>query len=81
MGSHYSFEGWLTNLICVFLICPACLWSMEAGLAGLRVGARILTGRLWSFCDSVARSCRTLCDSMDCSRLGFPVLDYLPELA
>ena len=25
-------------------------------------------------------SCPTLCDSMDCSTPGFPVLHYLPEL-
>ena len=31
-------------------------------------------------CCSVAKSCWTLCDSMDCSTPGFPVLHYLPEL-
>ena len=31
-------------------------------------------------CCSVAQSCSTLCDPMDCSTLGFPVLHYLPEL-
>ena len=30
---------------------------------------------------SVAQSCLTLCDPMDCSTLGFPVLHHLPELA
>ena len=30
---------------------------------------------------SVAKSCPTLCDPMDCSTPGFPVLHYLPELA
>ena len=29
-------------------------------------------------CCSVAKSCPTLCDSMDCSTSGFPVLHYLP---
>ena len=29
----------------------------------------------------VAQSCPTLCDPMDCSTPGFPVLHYLPELA
>ena len=28
---------------------------------------------------SVAKSCPTLCDPMDCSTLGFPVLYYVPE--
>ena len=32
-------------------------------------------------CCSVARSCSTLCDPMDCSTPGFPVLHYLPEFA
>ena len=30
---------------------------------------------------SVALSCLTLCDPMDCSTPGFPVLHHLPELA
>ena len=32
-------------------------------------------------CCSVSQSCRTLCDPMDCSTPGFPVLHYLPEFA
>ena len=40
---------------------------------------------IWSWtsviycCCSVAKSCPTLCDPMDCSTPGFPVLHYLPE--
>ena len=30
---------------------------------------------------SVAQSCPTLCDPIDCRTSGFPVLHYLPELA
>ena len=30
---------------------------------------------------SVTKSCPTLCDPMDCSKPGFPVLQYLPECA
>ena len=30
-------------------------------------------------CCSVAKSCPTLCDPVDCSRPGFPALHYLPE--
>ena len=33
------------------------------------------------FCCSVANSCPTLCNPMDCSTPGFPVLHHLPELA
>ena len=32
-------------------------------------------------CWSVAQSCQTLCDPMDCSTPGFPVLHHLAELA
>ena len=32
-------------------------------------------------CCSVAHSCLTLCDPMDCNKLHFPVHHYLPELA
>ena len=31
--------------------------------------------------NSVAQSCPTLCDPMDCSTPGFPVHHQLPELA
>ena len=31
-------------------------------------------------CFSVAQSCLTLCDTMDCSTSGIPVLHHLPEL-
>ena len=30
---------------------------------------------------SVSQSCLSLCDPMDCSMPGFPVLQYLPEFA
>ena len=33
------------------------------------------------YCCSVAKSCPTLCDPMDCSVPGSPVLHYLPEFA
>jgi len=34
-----------------------------------------------ALCCSVTRLCSTLCDPMDCSTPGFPVLHHLPELA
>ena len=36
---------------------------------------------LVALCCSVAQSCLTLCDPMDCSTPGFPVLYHLLELA
>ena len=35
----------------------------------------------WKFCFSVTKLCPALCDPMDCSTEGFPVLFYLPEFA
>ena len=32
-------------------------------------------------CCAVTQLCSTLCDPMDCSAPGFPVLHHLPELA
>ena len=32
-------------------------------------------------CCSVAQSCSTLCDPMDCSMAGLPVSHHLPEFA
>ena len=37
--------------------------------------------QLYSLFSSVTQSCWTLCDPMDYSTSGFPVLDQLPELA
>ena len=34
-----------------------------------------------NFCSSVTKLCPTLCNPMDCSMPGFPVLHYLPEFA
>ena len=35
----------------------------------------------WPYCCSVTQSCPTLCNPMDYSMPGFPVLQYLPEFA
>ena len=42
------------------------------------IGETMLTGRSIQF-SSVAQSCLTLCDPMNCSRPGFPVNHQLPE--
>ena len=36
---------------------------------------------VWACCCSVAKSCLTLCDPMDRSTQGFPILPHLPEFA
>ena len=40
-----------------------------------------LSGFLLWYCCSVTQSCPALCNPMDCSMPGFPVLHYLPEFA
>ena len=85
--SYINYRHILPLVIC-------CLWSMvvltklEARLE-LKEGFReevlqLLPGSSsWGmdYCRSVAQSCPTLCDPMDCSTPGFPVLHCLPELA
>ena len=43
-------------------------------LCNLRLGKEFL-------CCSFAKLCPTLCDPVDCSTPGFPVLHYLPKFA
>ena len=43
--------------------------------------SKLRPGTLLYCCCSVAQSCPTLCDPVDCSTPGFPVLHHLPELA
>ena len=38
-----------------------------------------ITALLIGYCSSAVKSCQTLCDLMNCSTLGFPVLPYLPD--
>ena len=52
--------------------CTLCTWM------GVRVSICSVTYVQFS---SVAQSCPTLCDPMDCSAPGFPVHHQLPELA
>ena len=45
-------------------------------------GHMLDSGFKWCLCCcSAAQSCPTLCDPMDCSTPGFPLLDHLPEFA
>ena len=49
--------------------------------AGLIVQIVLENSVLWNYCHSVAQSCQTLYNPMDCSTPGFPVLHYLLEFA
>ena len=60
--------------------CWVCPWWFHTCLHGRCFW--ILSGNsLCCCCFSVAQSCLTLCDPMDCSTPGFPALHYLPEFA
>ena len=51
--------------------------------APVKLGLELFVGgNSWvHFCCLVAQLCLTLCDCMDCSTPGFPVLHYLLEFA
>ena len=64
------------------------VWELEAGLGADGLVSGPTTSRLslitslgLSQFSSVAQSCQTLCDPMDCSTPGFPVHHQLLELA
>ena len=70
---HVAGAGW------GMLALPLSLLVSEPSNWGLRkAGALILA--LSVCCCSVTKSCPTLCNLMDCSTPGFPVLHHFPEL-
>ena len=68
-------------------ICRLIVWSSEdrlfSWLASQVIGWRSVSSlwRMDCYCCSVAKLCLTLCNPMDCSRPGLPVLHYLLEFA
>ena len=67
-------------------------WSTDSGLSLIMsyrfVSLHMFTMAVWNgplwitcCCHSVAKLCPTLCDPMDCSTIGFPVLHYLLEFS
>ena len=46
-----------------------------------QIQSTLFVNNTFSQCSSVAQSCLTLCDPMNCSTPGFPVYHQLPELA
>ena len=70
----------------VFLIfsCMSCLYILEINplsVASFAIIFIIIIIITLCYCCSVAKLYLTLCDAMDCSTPGFPVLHYLPEFA
>ena len=61
---------------------PAQTWTSLSGAAAHSCpAARICPGTQCCRCCSVAKSCPTLCEPVDCSTPSFPVLHHLLELA
>ena len=61
--------------------CMISTWSPHKLLPVTRNPCNLASNSMELFCCccSVAQSCPTLCDSMDYSISGFPILHYLPE--
>ena len=57
------------------------VWHRALFTAIGQVGDAWAISEAWVNVSSVAQSCPTLCDLMDCSTSGFPVHHQLPELA
>ena len=70
-------------LKCYFLypLCPLLFHTLLIFTHSSLSGSSFLTSFVWFCCCSVAQSCPTLCNPMDCSMPGFPVFNYLPEFA
>ena len=68
LGTPTSFWNWFDS-------------SLGAEIISLLVSPMKGRDFLLVCCSSVAQSCLTLCDPMDCSMPGFPVLPHLPVFA
>ena len=58
-----------------------CKHNFVSSGIGFISGLKCIHTHIHRFCSSVAHSCLTLCNPMDCSTPGFLVLHHLPELA
>jgi len=62
---------------CTTTACTWCHWTVELNMVKLLCFDNVTCNHSCS----VAQSCPTLCNPMDCSTPGFPVLHHLPEFA
>ena len=69
----YSTSLSLSDLISLYIICSRFIHLTRTDSKFFLCMAE------WCSCCSVAKSCSTLCDIMNCNMPGFPVLQYLPE--
>ena len=63
------------------LLCTNCFLDINHCIRHLNPSASWVYFNRHACCCSIAKSGLTLCDPMDCSTPGFPVLHYLPEFA
>ena len=74
----------LSSMLCGSLNGREIWWRMDTCICmaeSLCCACETITTLLFGCCCLVTKSCPALCDPMDCSTPGFPVLHYLPEFA
>ena len=77
-------KNWTTCKILILIIIRVISLHTSSTLDHLSLSCSLLAKHktlLISRCCLVTKSCPTLCDPMDCSTSGFPVLHYLLEFA
>ena len=60
---------------------PIAIWDKGPFKKKSQVSSELVLLYQFVVCCSVTKLCPTLCDPIDCSTPGFPVLHYLPEFA
>ena len=63
------------------MVFPVVMYGCESWTIKKAEHRRIDAFELWWWYCSVTQSCPTLCNPMDCSTPGFPILHHLPEFA
>lgn len=80
LSSHSSTQ--LTLMASALHRTSTCMWRSVGHLPSWRFAVVQLFSHVWLFVTPWTATCQaSLCDPMDCSILGFPVLHHLPEFA
>ena len=77
-GMHVTIPVWTSELWNTSILYSAYCWDVMT--LSRSVSPNSLDSRFLCCC-SVAKSCTSLCDHVNCSTPGFPVLPHLPEFA
>ena len=77
--SALSFSSY--NCISVYQKLPNCVRKWMSNKEPFSLNLFFLVSDFFYSCCCSVTQCLTLCNPMDCSTPGFPVLHYLPELA